>query len=153
MKLVIWCVTKASVSLPEYNETRSINKWLLVYVWISSEDTDLPDDKIDEKIQKIVDKLVNVKFFLDPETDKIELSLTDINGSILLISNFTLYWKNKKVRKLDFTQAGKFEKSKKIYDKLIKELLKKADVKTWEFWAHMIVECVNDGPLNYVINY
>ena len=151
MKLVIWCVRSVKVSLPEIQEERKIWKWLLVYVWISKQDTELSSSEIENKLNKIVWKLLNAKFFVNPVTDKIELSLKDVNWEILLVSNFTLYWENKKWNKLDFSQAGSFKKSKEIYEKLVKKLSEKTMLKTWEFWAYMIVESVNEGPLNYVI--
>ena len=152
MRLVIWCVRSAKVNLPEIQDERKIWKWLLVYVWISKQDTELSNSEIEDKLDKIVWKLLNAKFFVNSATNKIELSLKDINWEILLISNFTLYWENKKWTKLDFSQAGEFLKSKEIYEKLVKKLSEKVRLETWEFWAHMIVESVNDGPLNYVIN-
>ena len=153
MRLVVWCVEKASVKIPRLSIERQINRWLLVYFWISKIDTELPNEEIDKKLGKIVSKLLNTKFFVNPDTDKIELSLQNVNWEILLISNFTLYGENKKGTKLDFSKAWNFIKSKQIYDSLIKKLSEKIIVKTGEFWEYMIVECVNAGPLNYVINY
>ena len=153
MKLVIWCVEKASVKIPKLSIERKINKGLLVYFWVSKIDTELSDEEIDKKLDKIVSKLINTKFFVNPDTDKIEFSLQDVNWEILLISNFTLYGENKKGTKLDFSKAWNFTKSKQIYDSLVKKISEKIIVKTGEFWEYMIVECVNAGPLNYVINY
>ncbi len=149
MKFIISCVESAKVELPELNECREIWKWLLVYVWFSVDDT-----KINENdIKKIVSKIVNTKFLFNNEAWKIWLSVKDIKWEVLLISNFTLYWRIKKWTKIDFMLSGKFEYSKKNYDKLVSELWKCINLKTWEFWKHMIVSSKNKWPLNYVLDF
>ncbi len=146
MKFIVSCVEKASVQIPQLNIERKIWKWLLVYVGISKEDFEK-----ENIISQAVSKLLSTKFIYDPSTDKISLSVSDINWEILLISNFTLYGKCKKGTKIDFSQAGKFNLSKQLYEKLVEELSQKIKLQTGEFWAYMIVSSENAWPLNYVL--
>ena len=149
MRFIVSSVEFAKVDILDNNLSRSVWKWLLVYVWISKQDCE--DKNIDERIQKAVKKLTNLKLINDEQTDKISLSVKDINGEILLISNFTLYGRNKKGNKMDFLDSGWFSCSKRIYDKLLEELSKEVLLKTWEFGAKMKVYSENLWPLNYVL--
>lgn len=151
MKLVISVVEKANITI-ENKTTKSIWKWLLVYLWVSKEDCKLNEAELNGKIEKISNKLQNLQVFV--QNEKINSSLKDINWEILLVSNFTIYGKNKKWNKIDFLDSGKFEDSKKIYDILVQKL-KQDNVKlqTWEFWCYMEIESKNCGPLNYVLEF
>lgn len=72
----------------------------------------------------------------------------------MLVSNFTLYGKNKKWNKIDFLDSWNFQKSKNIYDLLVEKLLQdNVKVQTGEFGAYMEVESKNNGPLNYVLEF
>jgi len=149
MRLIISPVEYASVKVN--NKKRSIDKWLLVYVWISKSDCNLNLDDINKKVEKVANKLCNLKLF---SVDwKINASLKDINWQILIISNFTLYGKNKKWNKIDFLDSWDFSTSKKIYDLLVNKLKLLVNVKTWEFGEYMEVESKNNGPLNYVLEF
>ena len=150
MKFLIQVVNKASVNIVEKNITNKINKWLLIYVWISREDiNDYP-----EKIDKFINKVWSTKFFHNPKTHKIDQSIIDINGQILLISNFTLYWSNKKGTKLDFTDSAWYDDANKIYEYLIEKIKQRViPVQTWEFGAMMLVDSQNDGPINIMLEY
>jgi D-tyrosyl-tRNA(Tyr) deacylase len=150
MKFLIQVVNQACVNIVEKNITNKINKWLLIYVWISREDiNDYP-----EKIDKFINKVWSTKFFHNPKTHKIDQSIIDINGQILLISNFTLYWSNKKGTKLDFTDSAWYDDANKIYEYLIEKIKQQLiPVQTWEFGAMMLVDSQNDGPINIMLEY
>ncbi len=150
MRFIVSVVEKAQVEIPKKQIKRGINKWLLVYMGISKSDCE-NNKGIDYK--KIISKLLNTKFFVDPKTDKISLSVKDIGGEILLISNFTLYGRNKKGNKLDFSLAWDYQKSLEIYNTLVENLSKDIVVKTWEFGEFMIVKSENLGPLNYILEF
>jgi len=97
--------------------------------------------------------LQNLQLFVW-KNDKINTSLKDINWELLLVSNFTLYGKNKKWNKIDFLDSWKFGESKKIYDMLIEKLEKDwVNLKTWKFGDYMEIESKNCGPLNYVLAF
>lgn len=150
MKLLIQVVNQANVNIVEKNIINKIGKWLLIYVWISTEDI----NNYTEKIDKFVNKIWSTKFFHNLETHKIDQSINDINGQILLISNFTLYWSNKKWTKLDFTDSAGYEDAKRIYEDLIIKIKQhNIKVQTWEFGAMMLVDSQNDGPINIILEY
>jgi D-aminoacyl-tRNA deacylase len=147
MKFLIQVVNHASVHIAEKNITNKIWKWLLIYVGINKNDIDDYPTKID----KFINKIWSTKFFHNPETHKIDQSLWDIKGEILLISNFTLYWSNKKGTKLDFTESAWYEEAKQIYEYLIHEIQQQwISIQTWEFGAMMLVNSQNDWPINII---
>ena len=150
MKFLIQVVNHASVNIIEKNIINKIEKWLLIYVWVSTDDI----NNYSEKIEKFANKIWSTKFFHNLETHKIDQSINDINGQILLISNFTLYWSNKKGTKLDFTDSAWYEDANRIYEYLIETLKqRRIKVQTWEFWAMMLVDSQNDGPINIILEY
>ena len=152
MKLIISPVEKATIII-ENNIKREIWKWLLVYFWVSKQDCELTEEEINQKIEKVSNKLQSLQLFVWKD-DKINTSLKDFWWEILLVSNFTLYGKNKKWNKIDFLDTWNFQKSKNIYKLLIEKLLQdNVKVQTGEFGAYMEVESKNNGPLNYVLDF
>ena len=150
MKFLIQVVNSASVNIVEKNITNKIEKWLLIYVGVATNDI----NDYSEKIDKFVNKIWSTKFFHNPETHKIDKSINEINGQILLISNFTLYWSNKKGTKLDFTDSAWYEDANRIYEDLIEKLKQHwIRLHTWEFGAMMLVDSQNDGPINIILEY
>ncbi len=150
MKFLIQVVNHASVNITEKNITNKIKKWLLIYVWVSTQDI----DNYQEKIDKFVNKIWSTKFFHNLETHKIDQSINDINWEILLISNFTLYWSNKKGTKIDFWDSAGYEDAKRVYEDLIEKIKQHwIQIKTWEFWAMMLLDSQNDGPINILLEY
>jgi len=150
MKFLIQVVNHASVNITEKNIINKIDKWLLIYVWISTEDI----NNYQEKIDKFVNKIWSTKIFHNPETHRIDQSINDINWEILLISNFTLYWSNKKWTKLDFWDSAGYEDAKRIYEDLIEKIKQHSiKIETWEFGAIMLVDSQNDWPINIIIDY
>ena len=95
--------------------------------------------------------MINLRIF-DDESGKLNLSVKDINGNLLIVSNFTIYGNTKKGRRPDYLNSAPAEKAKKIYD-LFVEKLSETDVpfKTGEFQQYMEIESINDGPINLII--
>jgi len=151
MKFIISPVEYAKITI-DNKESRQIWKGLLVYVGISKQDCELPENEIQQKIDKISNKLQNLQLF--HKDWKISASLKDIDWEILLVSNFTLYGKNKKWNKIDFLDSWNFANSKKIYDMLVDKLRQDGvQLQTWEFGAYMEIESKNNWPLNYVLEF
>jgi len=145
MKLLIQRVSVASVTVDK-NVIGQIRKGYLVYLGISANDI---NEKIDEII---IQKLLNMRLFED-ENDKINRSILDEKGEILVISNFTLYGDTKKGTRPSFTNAAKVVDAKIIYDRFIKKLKSNTELKivTGQFQAMMEVQSVNDGPVNIIL--
>jgi len=125
--------------------TGKIGKGLLVYLGVGKED--------DEKDAGFMaEKLTNLRIFAD-ENDKMNLSVRDVNGGILLISQFTLYGDCRKGRRPGFDAAGKPERARQLYE-LTRELIKQqgVPVETGVFAAHMQVSSVNDGPVTFILD-
>ncbi|MFP4025866.1 MAG: D-aminoacyl-tRNA deacylase [Thiohalospira sp.] len=145
MKAVIQRVTEASVSI-ENKIKSSIKKGLLVLIGIENADTD-------EDIRWLSNKITQLRIFDDKE-GIMNLSIKDIDGEILAISQFTLHAKTKKGNRPSYQQAAKPEVSIPIYNKFVEQLgvdLGK-DVQTGEFGAYMKIKLTNDGPVTIIID-
>ena len=145
MKVVIQRVSTASVSIDQevYSE---INRGLLVLLGIEENDTDVD-------ILWLAKKLVNLRIFEDAN-QIMNLSLKDINGELLLISQFTLYASTKKGNRPSYIKAAKPEISEPLYHRFIKvveEILERS-IKTGVFGADMKVALLNDGPITIIID-
>lgn len=144
MKFVVQRVTKASVKV-DGSVIGSIDKGFLVLIGIAQSDTK-------EIADKMIKKLLGLRIF-DDENDKINLSLTDVGGELLLISQFTLYADCKKGNRPSFTDAGRPEMSLPMYEYIVEECKKAGyKVETGEFGADMKVELLNDGPFTIVLD-
>ena len=145
MRAVIQRVTHASVTI-EGAVRSSIKTGLLVLVGI--EDADTPDD-----IEGLSGKIVNLRIFND-EAGVMNLSVKDVEGGILLVSQFTLHAATKKGNRPSYIRASKPEIAIPLYEKMIARL--GADlgrpVGTGEFGADMKVELLNDGPVTIIID-
>ena len=146
MKAVIQRVENASVIVDE-QIIGKIGKGLLVLVGFEKGDV----EAIDEKIKYIAEKIVNLRIFED-ENGKMNLSVKDIKGSLLVVSNFTLAGSIKKGRRPSFDNALGGEKARFFYLKFVK-FLKTLNiaVETGKFQAYMKVSLVNDGPVTFFI--
>ncbi len=144
MKAVIQRVKNASVTID--NEIYSkINTGMLVLFCVENGDT---PDKIDWFVQKIS----SLRFFED-ENGKMNRSVTDIDGEILVVSQFTLAADCKKGTRPSFDNAEKPDIAKKMYEQFVEKLkTKNLSVKTGLFAAMMEVALVNDGPVTFVLS-
>ncbi len=144
MKLVIQRVSNASVTVSN-QVVGSIQKGLLVFIGVSNDDTtDIADIYLK--------KLINLRIFED-ENGKTNLSLADVSGELLFVSQFTLYADCKKGNRPSFINAGLPQHANEIYEYMIvkaREIVPK--VETGEFGADMKVSIVNDGPFTIVLD-
>ena len=143
MKIIIQRVNFAKIFVN--NEFKGeIQKGIVAYVGVANGDCE-------KDIDFCIDKLINLRIF-DDENGKLNLSVQDIKGELLIVSNFTIYGNTKKGRRPDYLNSAPAEKAKKIYDLFI-EKLSETDVpfKTGEFQQYMEIESINDGPINLII--
>ena len=138
MKFLIQRVTQASCTV-DHQITGQIQDGLCVFVGVSSTDTRQIADKM-------IQKLIGLRIFADSE-GKTNLSIRDVNGSLLLISQFTLYANCRKGNRPSFTDAGNPELANDLYQYIIDECRKQIPiVETGIFGADMKIELINDGP-------
>lgn len=144
MKFVIQRVEHASVTV-EQKVIGKINQGFMVLIGVSEEDTK-------EIADKMIKKLIGLRIFED-ENGKTNLSLHDVQGELLLISQFTLYADCKKGNRPSFIRAGKPELANGLYEYIIAECKKQIPVvETGSFGAEMKVELLNDGPFTIVLD-
>ena len=144
MKLVIQRVNKASVSI-DGAEYSSIEKGFLVFVGISDTDTK-------EIADKYIRKMVGLRIFEDEE-GKTNLSLRDVGGAVLMVSQFTLYANCRKGNRPSFIGAGKPDTAEALYNYMVEKTKEYvAEVKTGVFGAHMKVALENDGPFTILLD-
>ena len=142
MKIILQKVKKASVSV-ENKVVGSIDKGYCLLVGVHKESTE-------EDAKYLAKKVAQARLFED-ENDKINLSLKDLGGSILSVSQFTLYADTKKGNRPSFTSAAGAEKANKLYEKFNKFLREEGvTVETGIFQTMMEVNIVNDGPVTIV---
>ena len=144
MRAVVQRVASSSVSVNE-NIIGEIGIGFNVLIGISKEDT------LDD-LKYIKDKIINLRVFQD-ENDKMNLSLLDIKGEILVISQFTLYGDCRKGRRPNFMEAQGGDCAKKFYEEFLK-LLRTSNLKveSGEFGADMKVQINNDGPVTILLD-
>ena len=142
MKLVIQRVLEASVRI-EGKVISEIERGLLVFLGVSV------DDNFD-KIDWLTNKLVNLRVFED-DNGKMNLSVKDIGGKILLVSQFTLYSNAQRGNRPDFPMAAKPDVAIPIYEQFIRKLKEKIEVKTGIFGADMKIKLINDGPVTIIL--
>ena len=139
MRFVIQRVTESSVSVEDKIIGR-IGKGFLVLIGVSEEDNETVADRL-------VKKMTGLRIFED-ENGKTNLSLADVGGSLLLVSQFTLYADCKKGNRPSFTKAGSPDKAKALYEYIIARCRETVPVvATGSFGAEMKVRLLNDGPL------
>lgn len=144
MKLVIQKVSHASVET-EGASIAEIQKGFLVLVGIGKNDTK-------ETIDQYVKKMVNLRIFTD-ENGKTNLSLKDVNGEILLVSQFTLYANCKKGNRPSFFDAGEPEKAQQLYEYMVEKVKEFVPVvQTGKFGALMKVSLINEGPFTILLD-
>ncbi len=144
MKVLIQRVIKASVSV-ENKVIGKIDKGILIFLGIAKSDTD-------KELNWMGDKVLKLRLFED-ENGKMNKSIKDVKGDILVISQFTLYGDCKKGTRPSFTEAAGAEKGREYYEKFLKYLYDNFDgkVDSGEFGADMKVELINDGPVTLMV--
>ena len=143
MKFLVQRVNKADVKV-ENRTVGEINRGLVVLIGIGEEDT---KQKADEMIRK----LINLRIFED-ENEKMNLSIKDVKGELLLISQFTLYADTSRGNRPSFINAAKPEYANKLYEYIIEKAKQEIDVvEKGIFGANMQVTLTNDGPVTIML--
>lgn len=144
MRFVIQRVKKAAVKVDD-NVTGSIDRGFLVLIGVSGNDSE-------ETADKMIKKMIGLRIFED-EQGKTNLSLADVGGSLLLVSQFTLYANCKKGNRPSFIEAGAPDKANDLYEYIISECRKQVEnVQTGKFGADMQVSLINDGPFTILLD-
>lgn len=144
MRAVLQRVTNAEVKV-DGEIIGSIGKGILIFLGVSDDDTE-------KDLQYIADKMINLRIFED-ENGKMNLSVHDIQGELLIVSQFTLYGDCRKGRRPSFDKAGKPDFANDMYEKFIK-YCSDSGLKTehGEFGADMKVSLLNDGPVTIMLD-
>ena len=145
MRVVIQRVKRCAVTI-NHKEKREIGQGMCVLVGVTHDDTYSCADWLAEK-------LAGLRIFED-EGGKINLSLRDISGEVMIVSQFSLYGSCVKGRRPSFTDAAKPEHAENIYNYFVQKVksLNLRNVQTGEFGADMVLEIINDGPLTFIID-
>lgn len=144
MRFLIQRVNHANVQV-DSQIIGQIRKGFLVFIGVSQEDTQ-------EIADKMVRKLIGMRIFED-EDGKTNLSLADVSGELLLISQFTLYADCRKGNRPSFIKAGDPDSANKLYEYIISECQKKISVvQTGSFGADMKISLLNDGPFTIMLD-
>lgn len=145
MRVLIQRVKRASV-LINGEDKRGINQGMCIFIGITHGDDESKADWLAEKIS-------GLRIFEDSD-GKTNLSIHDVNGELLLVSQFSLYASCAKGRRPSFTDAAKPDEAERLYDYFVSKI-KSMDfrkVACGEFGADMEVEIINDGPLTFIID-
>ena len=144
MRIVVQIVKNAEVVI-DVKTYSSIGHGIAAFVGISRTDT-ITD------IKYSLEKLINLRIFEDME-GKLNLSLLDVKGELLVVSNFTVYGDTKKGRRPSYIESASPEDAEKLYDLFLEELSKyNIPYETGKFREHMNVLLENDGPVTLIIN-
>ena len=144
MKAVLMRVRRASVTIDE-RETRSIGRGFLILLAVTHDDTEA-------QAVKLADKLCSLRLFEDAD-GKINLTLDEVGGEIMIVSQFTLYGNCRKGRRPEFLNAARPETAIPLYEKFVSLVRAKGyHVETGEFGAYMAVDPVNDGPFTLIVD-
>lgn len=144
MKFIIQRVSEASVTV-EDQVIGQIGKGYLVLIGVGENDTK-------ELADRYIKKMLGLRIFED-KNGKTNLSLKDVRGSLLLVSQFTLYANCRKGNRPSFTEAGNPGLAEELYEYIIEQCRKELpEVQTGSFGAHMKVSLVNDGPFTILLD-
>jgi len=144
MRAVVQRVSRASVTV-DAEVVGSIGHGLLILLGVSRNDTE-------ESARYCVNKILNLRIFEDGK-DKMNLSVRDINGELLVVSQFTLYGDTRRRRRPSFINAAPPEDAKRLYEYFVAESAKQARrIATGRFQTKMDVESVNNGPVTVLID-
>jgi len=145
MRAVVQRVSSASVTVAD-RITGKIDAGILIYFGAGNGDTEKDADYLAEKI-------INLRIFEDNE-GKMNLSLFDVKGQALIVSQFTLYGDSRKGRRPSFTDAAPPEEGERLFKYFIEQMQNKwkIDVETGIFREHMLVHSINDGPVTMLLD-
>lgn len=144
MRAVVQRVKRASVTVDE-EITGSIKNGLLVFLGIGGEDSD-------KDLNYLLDKVLGLRIFQD-ENDKMNLSLLDVKGELLVVSQFTLYGDVRKGKRPSFSNSAHPDLGEKYYEAFImKAKAQGVKVEKGVFGAHMDVSLINDGPVTILLD-
>ena len=144
MRFVIQRVTEASVTI-DGEISGKIGKGYLVLIGVADTDTK-------EIADKMIRKMIGLRIFED-EQGKTKLSLADVDGGLLLVSQFTLYANCKRGNRPSFIEAGKPDMANEMYEYIIEKCRESVEeVQTGEFGADMKVQLLNDGPFTILLD-
>lgn len=142
MKLVIQRVERANVSV-DGSVVGTINSGYLVLLGVGAEDTEA-------ECRRLSRKMIDLRIFAD-ENGKTNLSLKDVGGELLIISQFTLYADCRKGNRPNFLQAKEPKEAERLYEYFCELCSREAHVEKGVFGAEMRVELVNDGPFTVIL--
>jgi len=144
MRAVVQRVSEASVEV-DNKIIGKINNGLLVLLGVGKDDSE-------EDVKYLAEKIVNLRIF-DDKDGKMNLSLLDVNGELLIVSQFTLYGDCRRGRRPSYSESAPPEKAEKLYN-LFVDFSKKSGLKveTGRFGAYMKVSLVNDGPVTLLLD-
>ena len=144
MKVLLQRVTRASVSVAG-EVVGKVNRGLVVFVGVANEDTE-------KDAQYLVQKIVNLRIFADEE-GKFNLSVLDINGELLLVSQFTLMADTRKGRRPSFVEAAPPDRAEELFHYFVEQTSATGlKVATGRFQQYMQVEIHNDGPVTILLD-
>lgn len=143
MRAVVQKVSSSKVTVDE-EVVGQINQGLLVLLGVTHDDTS-------KDVDYMVDKITNLRIFED-ENEKMNLSLKDVRGEILAVSQFTLYGDCRRGRRPSFTDAARPEIANPLYEEFVEKVKNQGiNVGTGKFGAHMMVDLTNDGPVTILL--
>lgn len=143
MRAVVQRVSSSKVTVDE-EVVGKVNKGLLVLLGVTHDDTS-------KDVDYMVDKVTNLRIFED-ENDKMNLSLKDVDGEILAVSQFTLYGDCRRGRRPSFSDAARPDVANPLYEEFVQKVRDLGiNVGTGKFGAHMMVDLTNDGPVTILL--
>ncbi len=143
MRAIVQRVNYAKLSV-EDKPISQIGEGYLVLVGYNNEDTE-------DICRYIVDRIIGMRIFKD-ENNKLNKTLADIGGEVMVVSNFTLYGNAFSGRRPDFSKSAKFDIAKPLYNFTVEEFKRRlGNIATGVFGAHMHIEMSNDGPITMVL--
>ncbi|MEE9430306.1 MAG: D-aminoacyl-tRNA deacylase [Melioribacteraceae bacterium] len=146
MRALIQRVSKGSVNIISESYSKQISRGMVILLGISEDDTS-------KEVEYVAEKCSNLRIFED-ENEKMNLSIKDIDGEVLLISQFTLYGDTRKGNRPSFNKAAKPDEAEELYNyfaEKLKNILGETKVKEGIFGAMMEVEIINDGPVTVLV--
>lgn len=143
MRAVVQKVSSSKVTVDE-EVIGQINQGLMVLLGVTHDDTS-------KDVDYMVDKVTNLRIFEDTE-GKMNLSLKDVEGEVLAVSQFTLYGDARRGRRPSFSDAARPEVANPLYEEFVEKVKNQGiNVGTGKFGAHMMVDLINDGPVTILL--